>query len=213
MSRKAPGGGSDCDPDGRRQPAFLSHCKLVRLRRALTIMLSLMVASFAFRASFAQERWVFASEIPCSSAPVYGVPFTRCWTSNVRTFRIGSVQGWRLTYADAMSESEVGLYSLLDQRGSGGLPPVSAGSSMIDWIRTADALKDVTAGAAGWTPSGNDGRQPYVTFQKGQRQCLAFVRNGPAQKWILGAAFCRDSPSPIPASEAAFISDAIKVRQ
>lgn len=212
MSRKAPGHRRDCEPSGRPQPPQLSHWKLVRPHRVLAIM-SLLLVVFAATASFAQERWTFANEIPCSSAPVYGVPFTRCWTSNVRTFRIGSVQGWRLTFADAMSESEVGLYSLVDPRGSGGLPPVSAGSSMIEWIRTADALKDVTAGAAGWTPNGNDGQQPYVTFQKGRRQCLAFVRNGPAQRWILGAAFCRESASPIAASEAAFISDAIKVRQ
>jgi hypothetical protein len=97
--------------------------------------------------------------------------------------------------------------------GSTGLPAVAPGSSMIEWIRTADALKNVTTGGTSWAMSAGDARQPYVTFQKAQRQCVAFVRNGPAQRWILGAAFCRESTSPIPASEAAFISDAIIVRQ
>jgi len=55
-----------------------------------------------------------------------------------------------------------------------------------------------------------------VTFQKAQRQCIGFVRNGPiaggVMHWILGAVFCRESTSPIPTTEAQFIADAVKVR-
>jgi hypothetical protein len=177
-----------------------------------TIVFALL-ASCLVRASLAEETWVFANEIPCSSAPVYGLPFNRCWISNMRSFRMGNVQSWRLLYADSKSESEVGLYSIVEARGTGGLPAVAPGSSMIEWIRTADALKNVTAGGTGWAMSGGAAREPYLTFQKGGRQCLAFVRNGPGQRWLLGAAFCRDATSPIAASEAAFISDAIQVRQ
>lgn len=182
------------------------------LREGLATILFALVTLNPVRASLAEEAWVFANEIPCSSAPVYGLPFNRCWISNVRSFRMGSVQSWRLLYSDAKSESEVGLYSIVEARGAGGLPPVAAGSGMIDWIRTADALKNVTAGGTGWAMSG-DARQPYLTFQKSGRQCLAFVRNGPSQRWLLGAAFCREATSLIPASEATFISDAIQVRQ
>ncbi len=49
----------------------------------------------------------------CATAPVYGVPFNQCWTSNVRTFRIGNVQSWRLTYTDSKSELAIGLYRLV----------------------------------------------------------------------------------------------------
>ncbi len=78
---------------------------------------------------------------------------------------------------------------------------------MIEWIRAADSLKSVTSGGTGWTMSGSEA----VTFQKSQRQCIAFVRNG-QPNWILGAALCRESASPISPNEAAFIADAIKVR-
>ena len=183
------------------------------LRRSLAAIVFAVFALCAVRASLAEEAWIFANEIPCGSAPVYGLPFNRCWISNVRSFRMGSVQSWRLLYADSKSESEVGLYSIVEARGSGGLPAVVPGSSMIEWIRTADALENVTAGGTGWAMSGAAAREPYLTFQKAGRQCLAFVRNGPGQRWLLGAAFCRDATSPIAESEAAFISDAIQVRQ
>ena len=86
------------------------------------------------------------------------------------------------------------------------------------WIgcRTADALKNVTTGAGGWTLRGSTAGDHYVTFQKAQRQCIGFVRNGSGTatqlNWILGAAFCRESASPIPTSEAQFVADAVKVR-
>jgi len=176
-------------------------------------MIFALVALLAGRAGLAEEAWVFANEIPCSSAPVYGLPFNQCWISNVRSFRMGSVQSWRLLYADSKSESEVGLYSIVAAHGADGLPSVAPGSSMIDWIRTADALKNVTSGGTGWAMSSGEVRQPFLTFQKPGRQCLAFVRTGPAQRWLLGAAFCREATSPISANEAAFISDAIRMRQ
>jgi hypothetical protein len=149
----------------------------------------------------AQDSWVFTNEIQCATAPVYGVPFNRCWTSNIRTFRIGTVQSWRLTYTDSKSEFAIGLYRLVQAHGVGGLSAV-ASSGAVDWLRTADALKNVG--------------DHYVTFQKAQRQCIGFVRNGsgtPGQlNWILGAAFCRETTSPIPTAEAEFVADAVKVR-
>src|SRR5215475_12556890 len=111
--------------------------------------LAAVVAGSTAAASIAQDSWVFNNEINCATAPVYGVPFNRCWTSNVRTFRIGNVQSWRLTYTDSKSEFAIGLYRLVQAHGVGGLSPV-ASSGAIDWLRTADALKNVTTGAGGW---------------------------------------------------------------
>jgi hypothetical protein len=169
----------------------------------------------ASRAALAQDSWNFANEIPCATAPVYGVPFTQCWASNVRTFRVGNVQSWRLTYTDSKSEVAIGLYRLVEAHGVGGMSAV-ASSTVIDWLRTADALKNVTVGGSGWALNGSQAGDHYVTFQKAQRQCIAFVRNGPAVNgqinWILGAAFCRESASPIPSSELQFIADAVQVR-
>jgi len=174
-------------------------------------VLALLVLSVSVKPAVAQDAWVFTNEIPCATAPVYGVPFNRCWTSNVRTFRVGNVQSWRLTYTDSKSEFAIGLYKLVEAHGVGGMSPVPS-SGEADWIRTADALKNVTSGAGGWASAGN----AYVTFQKSQRQCIGFVRNGPTVSgqvnWILGAAFCRESASPIPTSEAQFIADAVQVR-
>ena len=183
--------------------------------KLLASTLALLVLAGSFRTAFAQDAWNFANEIPCATAPVYGVPFTRCWTSNIRTFRVGNVQSWRLTYTDSKSEVAIGLYRLVEAHGVGGMSAV-ASATAIDWIRTADALKNVTAGGGGWALSGSQAGDHYLTFQKPQRQCVAFVRNGPAVNgqinWILGAAFCRESATPIPNSELQFIADAVQVR-
>ena len=118
-----------------------------RLNALVVLLAALVTVGGAIRAD-AQDSWVFTNEISCATAPVYGVPFNRCWTSNVRTFRIGNVQSWRLTYTDSKSEFAIGLYRLVQAHGVGGLSPV-ASSSAVDWLRTADALKNVTTGAAG----------------------------------------------------------------
>jgi len=188
--------------------------RLIHSLKSLTGILALLVVAGTSRAAFAQD-WNFTNEIPCATAPVYGVPFTQCWASNVRTFRVGNVQSWRLTYTDSKSEVAIGLYRLVEAHGVGGMSAV-AGSTAIDWLRTADALKNVTASGSGWTLNGSQAGDHYVAFQKAQRQCIAFVRNGPAVNgqinWILGAAFCRESASPIPSSELQFIADAVQVR-
>jgi hypothetical protein len=166
-------------------------------------------------AALAQDSWNFNQEIPCATAPVYGVPFTRCFASNRRTFRIGVVQSWRLTYSDSKSEIAIGLYRLVEPHGVGGLSPVST-SSAPEWLRTADSLKNVTSGASGWASGASRAGDHYVTFQKPGRQCIGFVRNGQVVSgqltWILGATFCRETASPIPTSEAEFVADAVQVR-
>ena len=122
------------------------------------MLLAALVAAGSVKTAFAQDSWVFTNEIPCATAPVYGVPFNRCWTSNVRTFRIGNVQSWRLTYTDSKSEFAIGLYRLVAAHGVGGLSPV-ASSGAVDWLRTADALKNVTTGAGGWALTRQHGRR------------------------------------------------------
>ena len=183
--------------------------------KLLASTLALLVLAGSFRTAFAQDAWNFANEIPCATAPVYGVPFNRCWTSNVRTFRVGNIQSWRLTYTDSKSEVAIGLYRLVEAHGVGGMSAV-ASPGAIEWLRTADALKNVTAGATGWALSGSTAGDHYVTFQKAQRQCIGFVRNGPPIggqiNWILGATFCRESATPIPKVELQFIADAVQVR-
>jgi hypothetical protein len=192
-----------------------SACSFSRLALFLAGVLTLVAGAGLSKTASAQESWVFSSEIPCESAPVYGVPFSQCWISNTRTFRIGTVQGWRLAYTDSKSEFSIGFYRIVDAHGVGGMSPVSA-SATADWVRTADALKNVTAGASNWASSQNAAGDRYVTYQKPQRQCIAFVRNGPITNgqvnWILGAAFCRESAAPLSSNEAQFIADAVKVR-
>lgn len=184
--------------------------------KALVALLMALLVIGSVETADAQDSWVFNNEINCATAPVYGVPFNRCWTSNVRTFRIGNVQSWRLTYTDSKSEFAIGLYRLVQAHGVGGLSPV-ASSGAVDWLRTADALKNVTGGAGGWAYTASRAGDHYVTFQKAQRQCIGFVRNGsgtPGQlNWILGAAFCRETSTPIPTAEAEFVADAVKVRE
>ena len=212
MRQKEPGGRQKSE-SGRPASSFAPG-RLIHSLKSLTGILALLVVAGTSRAAFAQD-WNFTNEIPCATAPVYGVPFTQCWASNVRTFRVGNVQSWRLTYTDSKSEVAIGLYRLVEAHGVGGMSTV-AGSTAIDWLRTADALKNVTAGGSGWTLNGSQAGDHYVAFQKAQRQCIAFVRNGPAVNgqinWILGAAFCRESASPIPSSELQFIADAVQVR-
>jgi len=215
LRRKESGCQQKSESGERPQASSSAPGRLVHSVRVLTGILVLLVAAGTSRAVLAQDSWNFANEIPCATAPVFGVPFTQCWASNVRTFRVGNVQSWRLTYTDTKSEVAIGLYRLVEAHGVGGMSAV-AGSTAIDWLRTADALKNVTAGGSGWTLNGSQAGDHYVTFQKAQRQCIAFVRNGPAVNgqinWILGAAFCRESASPIPSSELQFIADAVQVR-
>jgi hypothetical protein len=165
------------------------------------------VAAGSFPA-FAQE-WVFANSIPCASAPVYGVPFSDCAVSNTRTFRVGSVRAWRLLLSDAKSEAAVGLYRLVEADGVGGM---GSTSGMVDWLRSAEALRTVTSSGSGWALNSNQ----YVSFQRPNRQCVGFMRTGPAPGgpvyWILGGAFCRESTTPIPPNEAQFVVNAVKVR-
>ena len=158
--------------------------------------------------ALAQDAWVFATAIPCGSAPVYGLPFNQCWVSNTRAFRNGNVQSWKLIYGDAKSDVAVGLYKLVEVHGPGGLGAVT-GSAVINWLQSAEALKNLTSGGSNWVlGSGN-----YATYQLGQRRCVGFVRSGGSQiNWILGAVFCREADSPIAASEAQFIADAVRVR-
>src|SRR5262249_17768731 len=115
----------------------------------------------------AQDAWVFGTAVPCASAPVYGLPFSPCWASNTRTFRNGRIQSWGLTFSDAKSEIAVGLYRVVDAQGGGGLSAVAPGSGAITWLQTAESLKPVTSGGSDWASSGD-----YVTFRKGQRQCV-----------------------------------------
>jgi len=178
-------------------------------------IVALLVAGSLSGGALAQDSWNFSTEVPCASTPVQGLPFQKCLISNVRTFRVGTVRAWRLTFADTKSEVAIGFYKMVEAHGVGGMSPVSS-SGMADWVRTADALKHITAGGTGWASGGNSSAR-YVTFQRAQRHCIAFVHNGPLVNgqvnWILGAAFCRDSTSPIPFSEAQFIADAVRVRE
>jgi hypothetical protein len=184
---------------------------LIGLFRCLAGTLLLLCIAGAPKSPFAQESWVFTTGIPCSTAPVYGLPFSQCLVSNTRNFRVGNVQAWRLLYSDSNSEVAIGFYKLVEAHGVGGIGQLAA-SGTIEWLRTADALKNVTSGASGWALSGSK----YATFQKANRQCIGFVRNGPATtgqiNWILGATFCRESASALPPSEAQFIADAVQVR-
>jgi hypothetical protein len=158
----------------------------------------------------AQGSWEFSESIPCNTAPVYGIPFNNCTVSNIRRFRVGDARAWRLLFSDASSEAAVGLYRLIEARGVGGMGAVT--SSMAEWLRNADSLRSVTAGAFGWTQ--ND---QYVAFQRPNRQCVGFMRTGPQPGgtvyWILGGALCRASPTPLPAAEAIFLVNSIKVRE
>jgi hypothetical protein len=159
--------------------------------------------------AIAQDSWAFTESIPCNTAPVYGMPFNNCSVSNTRRFRVGNARAWRMLYSDATSEAAVGLYRLIEAHGVGGMG--AATSSVTNWLRNADALRSVTAGAFGWTE--ND---QFVAFQRPNRHCVGFMRTGPTPGgtvyWILGGALCRASPTSIPPAEAKFLFDAVKVR-
>lgn len=175
-----------------------------------SVMLGLLPGlGAAVPSAVAQASWVFTESIPCSTAPVYGVPFNNCTVSNMRSFRVGNARAWRMLFSDASSEAAIGLYRLVEPKGVGGMGPAT--SSMTDWLRNADSLRSVTAGAFGWTQ--ND---QYVAFQRPSRHCVGFMRTGPPPGgtvyWILGGAFCRDSPMPIPPTEAQFLVNSVQVR-
>lgn len=169
----------------------------------------LSVATVTVPSVVAQDAWVFNQSIPCSTAPVTGVPFNNCSVSNMRSFRVGNARAWRMLFSDATSEAAFGLYRLVEPKGVGGMGPLT--SSMADWLRNADSLRTVTAGSFGWTQNNQ-----YVAFQRPNRHCVGFARTGPPPGgtvyWILGGALCRDSPTPIPPAEAQFLVTSVQVR-
>ena len=91
-----------------------------------------------------------------------------------------------------------------------------APSNTISTRRFCGSRTPSPVATSGWALTGSRAGDHYVTFQKAQRRCIGFVRNGsgsPGQlNWILGAVFCRESATPIPTSEAEFVADAVKVR-
>src|SRR5262245_38856463 len=173
------------------------------------MLAALSVSMAAVPSAAAQDSWVFNQSIPCSTAPVSGVPFNNCAVSNMRSFRVGNARAWRMLFSDATSEAAFGLYRLVEPKGVGGMGPLT--SSMADWLRNADALRSVTAGSFGWTQNAQ-----YVAFQRPNRHCVGFARTGPPPGgtvyWILGGALCRDSPTPIPPAEAQFLVNSVQVR-
>jgi len=132
-------------------------------KRAAFMLLGLLLGLAAPAAAVAQDSWVFAESVPCDSAPVYGVPFNDCAVSNTRSFRVGNARAWRMLYTDPTSEAAVGLYRLIEAHGVGGMGPAT--QSMADWLRGADSLRSVTAGAFGWVQ--ND---QFVAFHELHRK-------------------------------------------
>jgi len=196
-----------------RKPRYPKR-RRVALRAFGTLVMSFMLAMLsvltaAVPSAAAQDTWVFSQSIPCSTAPVSGVPFNNCAVSNMRSFRVGNARAWRMIFSDATSEAAFGLYRLVEPKGVGGMGPLT--SSMADWLRNADALRSVTAGSFGWTQNNQ-----YVAFQRPNRHCVGFARTGPPPGgtvyWILGGALCRDSPTPIPSAEAQFLVNSVQVR-
>ena len=198
---------------GRREVVADGPLALSRAARLVAAAALALLAGLAAGAPAQADDWNFSQSIPCPSAPVYGVPFSQCFVSNVRTFRIGNIQSWRLTYTDSVSEFAIGYYRLVAAHGTGGMSPVTSNSALIDWVRTADALKHVSGGGTNWAVATSPTGERYVTFQKGSRQCIGFVRNSPTNTWTLGATFCRESRQPVPVQEVQFIWDAVKVRE
>jgi hypothetical protein len=120
LRRKESGCQQKSESGERPQASSPTPGRLVHYLKSLTVVLALLVMTGASRAALAQD-WNFANEIPCATAPVFGVPFTQCWASNVRTFRVGNIQSWRLTYTDSKSEVAIGLYRLVEAHGVGGM--------------------------------------------------------------------------------------------
>jgi len=123
-----------------RTGATLVHigARLVCCLASTRWIISLLIAGSLPGEALAQDAWNFSSEVPCATTPVQGLPFQKCLISNVRTFRVGTVQAWRLTFVESKSEFAIGFYKMLEAHGVGGMSPVSS-SSMAEWVRTADA--------------------------------------------------------------------------
>jgi len=81
---------------------------------------SLVAATAMLSGAAVADDWSFNEEIPCATAPVSGMQFQRCWISQARSFRIGAVRAWRLSFGDSNSESSIGFYKLVEAHGFGG---------------------------------------------------------------------------------------------
>jgi hypothetical protein len=160
----------------------------------------------------AADGWEFSKEISCTDIPFSGVRTGKCWVSQRRAFRGGEGQAWKQAYSDSTSEFSLGIYKTLSGNGFGMVP-----KDAIRWLQSADALRTVTAGADNWKVIESPAGVSLVAFEKADRHCLAFARNGPiapgnSVSWILAGALCRVSKTPLPLTDVQFFLDSVVVR-
>ena len=72
----------------------------IAARLARCLISTRWIVSTSSSAASPETPWprthgISRAEVPCATTPVQGLPFQKCLISNIRTFRVGTVQAWR----------------------------------------------------------------------------------------------------------------------
>lgn len=153
--------------------------------------------------------------VPCSQAPITGLPFKECSVSvsDNGNKTIGA-EYWKMTYSDATSEFSI-AYDLNKTAEGSGLPSIGS-NQVIEFIRNNPALKATTENSTNWFNYRTSDGATYIDFAKPDKRCLGMYdqdRNMFSNQWRMAAAFCKVTDTAMSIDEVKFVVDLIKMRK
>lgn len=153
--------------------------------------------------------------VPCSQAPITGLPFKECSVSvsDNGNKTIGA-EYWKMTYSDATSEFSI-AYDLNKTAAGAGLPAIGS-NQVIEFIRNNPALKATTEDSINWYNYRTSNGTVYIDFTKPNKRCLGIYDqdgNMFSNQWRMAAAFCKVTDTAMSVDEVKFVVDLIKMKK
>ncbi len=153
--------------------------------------------------------------VPCSQAPITGLPFKECSVSvSDNGNKTSGSEYWKMTYSDATSEFSIG-YDLNKTAAGAGLPTIGS-NEVIAFIQNSPALKATTEQSINWHNYRTSNGTVYIDFAKPNNRCLGMYdqdRNMFTNQWRMAAAFCKVSDTAMSVEEVKFVVDLIKMKK
>jgi hypothetical protein len=150
--------------------------------------------------------------VPCSQAPITGLPFKECSVSvSENGNRTNGAEYWKMTYSDATSEFSI-AYDLNKTAAGAGLPTIGS-NQVIEFIRNNPALKATTENSINWYNYRTSNGATYIDFAKPNKRCLGmYDQDGSSfsNQWRMAAAFCKVTDTAMSVDEVKFVVDLIK---
>lgn len=153
--------------------------------------------------------------VPCSQAPLTGLPFKECSVSVTDNGnKTSGAEYWKMTYSDATSEFSI-AYDLNKTPTGAGLPNIVS-NQVIEFIRNNPALKATTENSINWSNYRTSNGAVYIDFAKPNKRCLGLYDqdgNMYSNQWRMAAAFCKVTDTAMSVDEVKFVVDLIKIKK